>query len=142
MKRALTIIIVMFFCINADALDKNEDNFKWRYKAYKKKERDPGISFVLSWMIPGAGQFYNKEYKKGAISLIGNLLLYGLIAYTGEGLHLEHKRVYEHPYNMLGAVSLLGHMVVSSNHAHYSSLEINKDLKLKYFIYKDVYDCL
>ena len=142
MRKAGFVIILMFFCVSANAAEKDETYFKWKYKAYKKEKKDPGISFISSFMIPGAGQFYNREFKKGTLCLIADILLCGLIAYTGHELRLDYRRVDEHPYNILGAVSLLGLMIIASNDAHSSSNKINKKLKWEYGIYEDAYDRL
>jgi TM2 domain-containing membrane protein YozV/ribosomal protein L40E len=37
--------------------------------------KSPGIALVLSLVIPGVGQFYNSDIKKGALMLAGAILL-------------------------------------------------------------------
>ena len=44
-------------------------------------ERSPGLAGVLSWLVPGAGQFYNGESKKGWTDLgvhLGGYVVYGI----------------------------------------------------------------
>lgn len=36
--------------------------------------KNPWVALVLSFVIPGVGQFYNGDYKKGALMLIGALV--------------------------------------------------------------------
>lgn len=43
------------------------------------KERKPGIAFLWSFLIPGAGQAYNKQYAKGGIMFTTSMA--GLIWY-------------------------------------------------------------
>lgn len=134
-------IYLMAFCFSTSEFSGADTTyFKWRYEVYNKERRDPGLSFILSWMIPGTGQFYNGDFQKGILCLVTDFLLCGLIAYTGHELRLDHHRIDEHPYNTLGAVSLFAHKMISSNDAHLSSVVRNKELKLKYGIYQDIYD--
>ena len=142
MRKAGLIVILVFFCVSANAVKRDTTYFKYRYRAYKKERRDPGISFISSWMVPGTGQFYNKEFKKGTLCLIADVLIYGLIAYTGNEPRLDYRGIDKHPYNILGAVSLFGLMLVASNDAHSSSNRLNKKLRQKYGVYKDAYDSL
>ena len=37
--------------------------------------RSPGVAAILSILIAGVGQFYNGDHKKGAIMLIGGIIL-------------------------------------------------------------------
>ncbi|MGH8727333.1 MAG: zinc-ribbon domain-containing protein [Burkholderiales bacterium] len=36
--------------------------------------KSPGIALILSLLIPGVGQFYNSDVKKGAVMLAGAIL--------------------------------------------------------------------
>lgn len=45
-------------------------------------ERNPAVALVLSLFIPGAGQFYNGDGKRGAMMLAGALLSLLLVAFT------------------------------------------------------------
>lgn len=40
--------------------------------------KSPGASLLLSFFIPGLGQIYNEEYKKGAVFMITAVLLWKL----------------------------------------------------------------
>ncbi|MCF8234362.1 MAG: hypothetical protein K9J33_06055 [Bacteroidales bacterium] len=40
---------------------------------YSKKEKDPGLAFLYSFLLPGGGQFYNGQNLKGALMLTGYL---------------------------------------------------------------------
>jgi TM2 domain-containing membrane protein YozV len=45
-------------------------------------EKNPAVALVLSLFIPGAGQFYNRDNKRGALMLGGALLSLLLVAFT------------------------------------------------------------
>jgi TM2 domain-containing membrane protein YozV len=45
-------------------------------------EKNPVVAVVLSLFIPGAGQFYNGDSKRGALMLGGALLSLMLVAFT------------------------------------------------------------
>jgi len=55
----------------------------------EKKEiqelKSPGIAFVLSFLVPGLGQIYNEEYKKGAVQFLA-VVTGGVLIVTG----IEH----------------------------------------------------
>lgn len=44
--------------------------------------KNPAVALVLSLFIPGAGQFYNGDNKRGAIMLAGALLSLMLVMFT------------------------------------------------------------
>jgi TM2 domain-containing membrane protein YozV len=44
-------------------------------------ERNPAVALVLSLFIPGAGQFYNGDSKRGALMLVGALVSLMLVAF-------------------------------------------------------------
>ncbi len=45
-------------------------------------EKNPAVALILSLFIPGAGQFYNGDNKRGALMLGGALLSLMLVAFT------------------------------------------------------------
>ena len=45
-------------------------------------EKSPAVALILSLFIPGAGQFYNGDSKRGALMLGGALLSLMLVAFT------------------------------------------------------------
>ena len=48
--------------------------------------RTPLIALVLSALVPGLGQLYNKETRKGLV-IIGSCLGLGLLIYSQSGLN-------------------------------------------------------
>lgn len=47
-------------------------------------QKNPVIAAVLSGLVPGLGQFYNREWLKGTGFLIGLLILEGLLGVSNE----------------------------------------------------------
>jgi hypothetical protein len=47
-------------------------------------QRNPVIAGVLSGLVPGLGQFYNREWLKGAGFLVGLLVLEGMLGVSAE----------------------------------------------------------
>ncbi|NCO37211.1 MAG: hypothetical protein COZ06_14455 [Armatimonadetes bacterium CG_4_10_14_3_um_filter_66_18] len=47
-----------------------------------KPERNPALAFLLSALLPGAGQMYNTEYAKGGVLLGISLLTFGVMFYS------------------------------------------------------------
>lgn len=45
-------------------------------------EKNPAVALILSLFIPGAGQFYNGDNKRGALMLAGALISLMLVAFT------------------------------------------------------------
>jgi len=60
------------------------------------------LIFLLSWLFPGAGHFYQKKYVKGAVFLGGILLLLGL------GLLMDGRFYRVEPFHPLLVLGLLG----------------------------------
>jgi tetratricopeptide (TPR) repeat protein len=58
-----------------------------------KPERNPALSFLLSALLPGAGQMYNTEYAKGGVLLGISLLTFGVMFYSFTALLGELSRV-------------------------------------------------
>jgi len=50
--------------------------------AQPSAEKNPAVALVLSLFIPGAGQFYNGDNKRGALMLGGALISLMLVAVT------------------------------------------------------------
>ena len=109
---------------------------KSRYGKYQMESKDPGIAYILSWLVPGAGQIYNGSIKSGVVNLCLFVGWWSLITYTGIDKKFEFRGVDKHPYCVLGFVCLLGHMSVASNLAHSFAVERNEALKKRYRIYR------
>ena len=56
--------------------------------------KSPAVAFVLSWLIPGAGQMYNGQTGKGILQLIGSVGGYAL--FIVEFPHEEEVWVYNY----------------------------------------------
>ena len=50
--------------------------------AQSSGEKNPAVALILSLFIPGAGQFYNGDNKRGALMLVGALVSLMLAAFT------------------------------------------------------------
>src|SRR5207244_13362503 len=44
--------------------------------------KNPWIAGILSGILPGLGQFYNRQWLKGVGFLLGTLVVYGVLAVT------------------------------------------------------------
>jgi Family of unknown function (DUF5683) len=49
-----------------------------------------GVAAVLSAVLPGLGQFYNRQWGKGAAFLLGVILLDAMLSVSAETLTLLH----------------------------------------------------
>jgi TM2 domain-containing membrane protein YozV len=54
-----------------DKITKEQSAQVSRQSANYKTKKDPTLSFVLSFLIPGAGQVYNEQVTKGVIQFLG-----------------------------------------------------------------------
>ena len=93
------------------------------------------MAFILSWFIPGVGQFYNGEIRSGILHLCFAAGWWALIGYTGYDKRFEYRRIDEHPYYVLGITGLFTQMLIASISAHSSAVKHNQDYKEKYRIY-------
>jgi signal peptidase I len=57
------------------------------YSINKMKKRNPILSFFLSLIVPGLGQVYNGQLKKGIFYLLASLIILFLIGLTGVLFH-------------------------------------------------------
>ncbi|MBI4722046.1 MAG: hypothetical protein HY769_03465 [Candidatus Stahlbacteria bacterium] len=109
--------------------------FKSRYAAYSQEKRDPGMAFILSWLIPGVGQFYNGEIRNGIIHLCSTAIWWTIIGYTGYDKKFEYRRIDEHPYYVLGISCLFTQMLIASTSAYSSAEKRNQYCKERHRIY-------
>jgi len=81
--------------------------------------KSPVLSFVLSWLLPGVGQFYNGDTGKGFIQLVGAAAGWTafFVAYPGEGYESytywdawneEYVTRYDYPETGNGTISNIG----------------------------------
>src|SRR2546427_9006745 len=52
--------------------------------AMETKAKNPWVAGILSGVLPGLGQFYNRQLGKGAGFLIGFLVLAGVLVFGGD----------------------------------------------------------
>ena len=55
-----------------------------------KRARNPWMAGILSGLLPGLGQFYNRQWWKGAGFLLGFLAVDGLLGVSAGFLRLLH----------------------------------------------------
>lgn len=89
MIKNLSIIIYIYFtliCSNTSLFSQNNDSLSLFSQSHKKKYlnvsnwSDPKKASVLSAILPGAGQIYNKKYwKVPVVYALGGLLVYNTI---------------------------------------------------------------
>jgi hypothetical protein len=65
-----------------------EGNATSSHMKYGKSPKNTGVAFVLSWLVPGAGQVYNNQPVKGAIqfgaSVAGYIIFLNQLPWTEE----------------------------------------------------------
>ena len=54
----------------------------------EKIHKDPAIAGILSFLIPGLGQIYNRQYIKGIVSFLATTFGYYLLIIPGLIIHL------------------------------------------------------
>ncbi len=114
------------FCVNTTTSEDYEDK-DWvleKRKDYIVQRRDPWFAAFASLIMPGAGQFYNRDWIKGGINLLGITGWISLISYT-ESREGEEIR----PYADFGALCLLGHWVFSPVDAYCSAIHKNTEIR-------------
>lgn len=93
------------------------------------------MAFILSWFIPGVGQFYNGELRSGIVHLCFAAGWWALIGYTGHNKRFEYCKIDEHPYYALGISCLFTQMLIASISAYSSAEKHNQYCKEKHRIY-------
>ncbi len=94
-------------------------------------KKEPALAMVLSLLLPGTGQFYNGEYKKGAIQMGmffgGAAIMFAF--YPEEVLFGDHDSEFngEDAIALLGGLIALGGYVWSATDAPKSASRINKE---------------
>ena len=69
---------------------------KERISNFRKRFEDGSIGTKLSHFIFGAGNFYHKQYVKGAIFLLLQIAIIRFMVFSNLFLHIDHK--YRHFY--------------------------------------------
>ena len=110
------------------------------------KEKNPWAAFFYSWLIPGGGQFYNDQGKKGLLMLTGAATGIGFVIYgindkqeessesiTRTATSITFSSRYEESSNdsaiTIGAAIYLGSALWSMIDAPVSANKINQELR-------------
>lgn len=115
------------------------------YQDFSAKQY-PGLALLYSFLLPGAGQIYNKQYIKAAIFApvyITSVVLFLALPskYTYYSYYSYYYSIKEYwtgariTFLCVGGVTLLGAMA----DAYFSAKIINKNSKLSQFINNDNY---
>jgi len=74
------------FVYQMDEIEKIAKESKMGSASESGPKKNPALAFVLSWILPGVGQFYNGEVGKGVIQLVGAAAGYTafFVAYPSE----------------------------------------------------------
>ena len=117
-------IIILILCANISVSEDTDWSFNKRQE-YLVRRRDPWFSALVSLLLPGAGQFYNHDWVKGRINLVGIAGWLKLMSCTEINDDGERNR----PYADFGALCLVGHWIFSPIDAYCSA--INRNIKIK-----------
>ena len=88
MKFSITILL---FCILTNSIaqisnnEDNQDNI-----SLIQHDKNPGVAFLLSALVPGTGQMYNGQVSSGLIIFFTEALLAGFIQYDLENSELNN----------------------------------------------------
>jgi len=110
-----------------------------------KKTKSPGVALALSFLVPGLGQYYNGEYKKGIIQNALVVSGYVMVIGFGSAYYTETHQTYDSYYGQygygttgydantawlwVGAGTILGTAVWSMIDAVRSAHRINRNLE-------------
>jgi hypothetical protein len=88
-----------------------------------KDRKEPVLAGFLSYLIPGAGQIYNKDYEK-ALGIVAVMAYSGVMAYQGSAVGNETT-------TFIAAFGYVGTYVYSFIDAIVSAKKINKAIQLQ-----------
>ncbi len=71
------------------------------------RARRAGLAALLSALLPGLGQFYNRQWGKGTAFLLSVLVLFGSLIYRADLDALERSVATGNPPERIGQVFLL-----------------------------------
>jgi len=99
---------------------------------YNSEKKDPGTATILSFLIPGLGQFYNGDSGKGMGFLAGYVISYAVMTQRSTTGYYYSSTTY--PNAGIGALGILVCWGWSMGDAYGSAEEKNEHLKTKYGI--------
>lgn len=85
-----------------------------------QNDKNPGVAFIMSAIIPGAGQMYNGQVKSGLIIFFSEALLLGFIQYDLENSDLNKN------LDLIAGVTFSGIYIGSIINAPLYTLKWNK----------------
>ncbi|MBI4722265.1 MAG: hypothetical protein HY769_04595 [Candidatus Stahlbacteria bacterium] len=120
--------LLLIISINVSKVDEWDTPYNTKkHLTYWELRRDPYFAAMLSLCLPGAGQFYNRDWLKGGLIVGANIGCFGLMYYTTETRgNCEVTHSY-HPYSDFAFLCLLGQWIFSICDAHFSA--VNKNLE-------------
>ena len=97
------------------------------------KKKEPVVAFLMSFVIPGAGQLYNgkSEYSKGAIQFVGALIGWAFI-FADEDAYVDGNYRYHGPnhYARIGTIFVGASWIWSFIDAPISAERINREAEV------------
>lgn len=71
------------------------------------KARNPWVAGILSGIVPGLGQFYNRQWGKGAAFIAGIIILFGILSSSVDPKALDQAAASGTTPGNLGLVLIL-----------------------------------
>ncbi|MCP4456736.1 MAG: hypothetical protein GY816_01715 [Cytophagales bacterium] len=107
----------------------DRESFLFNIDSTTFKKRKPGVAFLLSYFLPGGGQFYNGQKSKGiallSSSATGVILVLTSLGEAGAN-GLEELTVHNETTFLIGVTMILGSSLYSIIDAPIVAIKLNK----------------